>query len=63
MTDPALIQISRALISVSDKTGVEELGKFLGSRGFVILSTGGTANALRAAGVKFMDVSEHSGFP
>ena len=63
MADAALIPISRALISVSDKTGVEELGKFLGARGVEILSTGGTAKALRAAGVEVKDVAEHTGFP
>jgi phosphoribosylaminoimidazolecarboxamide formyltransferase/IMP cyclohydrolase len=63
MTDTALMPISRALISVSDKTGVEELAKFLAARGVEILSTGGTAKALRDAGIAVKDVSEHTGFP
>ncbi|MCH9052135.1 MAG: bifunctional phosphoribosylaminoimidazolecarboxamide formyltransferase/IMP cyclohydrolase [Proteobacteria bacterium] len=63
MAEDALIAISRALISVSDKTGVEELGRFLAARGVEILSTGGTAKALRGAGVEVKDVSRHTGFP
>ncbi len=56
-------KISRALISVSDKTGVVQFAKKLRKRGVEILSTGGTAKALREAGVKVMDVSEFTGFP
>ena len=63
MAEDALIPISRALISVSDKTGVEELGKFLAARGVEILSTGGTAKALRDAGINVKDVAEYTGFP
>jgi phosphoribosylaminoimidazolecarboxamide formyltransferase/IMP cyclohydrolase len=55
--------IRRALISVSDKTGLVELGKFLVGQGVEILSTGGTAKALRDAGVKVIEVSDHTGFP
>ncbi len=55
--------IARALISVSDKTGLIEFGKFLESQGVEILSTGGTAKALMDAGVKVTQVSEHTGFP
>src|SRR5262245_25922318 len=55
--------IARALISVSDKTGVVELGRFLQQAGVEILSTGGTAKALREAGVKLRDVAEVTGFP
>ncbi|SDB61240.1 bifunctional phosphoribosylaminoimidazolecarboxamide formyltransferase/IMP cyclohydrolase [Belnapia rosea] len=61
MTD--LVPIRRALISVSDKTGLLEFGRFLAGRGVEILSTGGTARALREAGVPVKDVSEHTGFP
>ncbi len=61
MTD--LVPIRRALISVSDKTGLLEFGRFLAGRGVKILSTGGTARALREAGVPVKDVSEHTGFP
>lgn len=55
--------VKRALISVSDKTGVVDLAKKLVKRGVEILSTGGTAKALRDAKVKVKDVSEFTGFP
>jgi len=55
--------IQRALISVSDKTGVTELARALAAMGVEILSTGGTASALRAAGIAVTDVSEVTGFP
>ncbi len=58
-----ILPIRRALISVSDKTGLIEFGRFLASRGTEILSTGGTAKALREAGVPVKDVSDHTGFP
>jgi len=53
----------RALLSVSDKTGLEELGHALAARGIELVSTGGTAAALRAAGLAVRDVSELTGFP
>jgi phosphoribosylaminoimidazolecarboxamide formyltransferase / IMP cyclohydrolase len=56
-------KILRALISVSDKTGLLELGRGLQALGVEILSTGGTAVALREAGISVKDVSEHTGFP
>jgi phosphoribosylaminoimidazolecarboxamide formyltransferase/IMP cyclohydrolase len=55
--------IRRALLSVSDKTGIEDLGRFLAAAGVEILSTGGTARALVAAGVPVVEVSDHTGFP
>jgi phosphoribosylaminoimidazolecarboxamide formyltransferase/IMP cyclohydrolase len=55
--------IRRALISVSDKTGLEDLGKHLAESGVEILSTGGTAKALRDLGLNVKDVSEETGFP
>ncbi|MHC8508092.1 MAG: bifunctional phosphoribosylaminoimidazolecarboxamide formyltransferase/IMP cyclohydrolase [Rhodospirillales bacterium] len=55
--------IRRALISVSDKSGLAELGEFLAGRGVEILSTGGSARALRDAGVAVTEVSDHTGFP
>lgn len=55
--------IKRALISVSDKTGLLELAQFLAEHDVEILSTGGTAKAMRDAGVQVKDVSEHTGFP
>ncbi|MBX6376373.1 MAG: bifunctional phosphoribosylaminoimidazolecarboxamide formyltransferase/IMP cyclohydrolase, partial [Acetobacteraceae bacterium] len=61
MTD--LVPVRRALLSVSDKTGLIEFGRFLAAQGVEILSTGGTARALREAGVPVKDVSEHTGFP
>ena len=61
MTD--VIAPRRALLSVSDKTGLIEFGRFLAARGVEVLSTGGTAKALRDAGVPVKDVSDHTGFP
>jgi phosphoribosylaminoimidazolecarboxamide formyltransferase/IMP cyclohydrolase len=55
--------IRRALISVSDKRGVVELAKLLHEQGVAILSTGGTAAALAAAGVPVTQVSSHTGAP
>jgi phosphoribosylaminoimidazolecarboxamide formyltransferase/IMP cyclohydrolase len=55
------IRVRRALISVSDKTGVAEFGRALAELGVQILSTGGTAAALREAGVEVTDVSEFTG--
>jgi len=57
------IQIKRALLSVSDKTGLVELGKALSDKGVELVSTGGTAKALRDAGLTVMDVSDLTGFP
>ncbi|WP_193173167.1 bifunctional phosphoribosylaminoimidazolecarboxamide formyltransferase/IMP cyclohydrolase [Nisaea nitritireducens] len=58
-----LVRISRALISVSDKAGLIELGKALAAHGVEILSTGGTAKALAEAGVPVKEVADHTGFP
>jgi len=58
-----VLPIRRALLSVSDKTGLLEFGRFLAAKGVEILSTGGTAKALRDAGVPVKDVSDHTGFP
>ncbi len=55
--------IRRALLSVSDKTGLVDLGRALAARGVELLSTGGTATALRDAGLAVRDVSEATGFP
>jgi phosphoribosylaminoimidazolecarboxamide formyltransferase/IMP cyclohydrolase len=55
--------VRRALVSVSDKTGLEELGRFLAARGVEILSTGGSAKALAAAGVPVREVADYTGFP
>ncbi|GAB4263171.1 MAG: bifunctional phosphoribosylaminoimidazolecarboxamide formyltransferase/IMP cyclohydrolase [Pararhodobacter sp.] len=61
MTD--LAPLKRALISVSDKTGLIDLGRALAERGVDLVSTGGTAKALRDAGLSVRDVSELTGFP
>jgi phosphoribosylaminoimidazolecarboxamide formyltransferase / IMP cyclohydrolase len=58
-----MASIKRALISVSDKTGVVEMAKGLEALGAEILSTGGTAKALREAGVKVTDVAAYTGSP
>src|SRR6476619_6575683 len=55
------IRVRRALISVSDKTGVADFAKGLAALGVEILSTGGTASALREAGIEVTDVSEFTG--
>ncbi|MER3422020.1 MAG: bifunctional phosphoribosylaminoimidazolecarboxamide formyltransferase/inosine monophosphate cyclohydrolase [Nitrospiraceae bacterium] len=55
--------VKRALISVSDKTGVVEMAKGVASLGAEILSTGGTAKALRDAGLAVMDVAAYTGSP
>jgi len=56
-------KISRALISVSDKAGVDEFARGLAALGVEIISTGGTARLLREAGCRVRDVSELTGFP
>jgi phosphoribosylaminoimidazolecarboxamide formyltransferase / IMP cyclohydrolase len=58
-----LIKIKRALISVSDKTGLNELASVLANFGVQIISTGGTAKALRESGFTVTDVSHITGFP
>ena len=55
--------ITRALISVSDKTGVVEFARDLAEAGVEILSTGGTARLLRDSGITVMEVSDYTGFP
>ncbi len=57
------IKIKRALLSVSDKTGLAELGHALAARDIELVSTGGTAKTLREAGLKVRDISELTGFP
>ncbi len=58
-----LLPVRRALLSVSDKTGLVELARALSARGVELLSTGGTARAIRDAGLPVKDVSEVTGFP
>ncbi len=57
------LSISRALISVSDKSGVTELGHALSAEGVEILSTGGTYKTLAEAGIPVTEVSAYTGFP
>ena len=61
MTQP--VTIRRALLSVSDKTGLIELGRALAEKGVDLVSTGGTAKALRDAGLPVRDISDLTGFP
>ena len=57
------IPIRRALLSVSDKTGLVELGRSLASLGVELLATGGTFRALVDAGLKAREIAEYTGFP
>ncbi|WP_068070778.1 bifunctional phosphoribosylaminoimidazolecarboxamide formyltransferase/IMP cyclohydrolase [Novosphingobium lentum] len=57
------VKIGRALLSVSDKAGLVELGQALSRRGVELVSTGGTAKALRDAGLAVRDVADLTGFP
>ncbi|WP_339108718.1 bifunctional phosphoribosylaminoimidazolecarboxamide formyltransferase/IMP cyclohydrolase [Thioclava sp. GXIMD4216] len=57
------VPLTRALISVSDKTGLIDFARALSARGVELLSTGGTAKALREAGMSVRDVAEVTGFP
>ncbi|MDZ4815678.1 MAG: bifunctional phosphoribosylaminoimidazolecarboxamide formyltransferase/IMP cyclohydrolase [Verrucomicrobiota bacterium] len=57
------MKIQRALLSVSDKTGLIDLARVLEKFNVELLSTGGTAKAIREAGIPVKDVSEHTGFP
>ena len=57
------VNIRRALISVSDKTGLVELGRALAAEGVEILSTGGSARALREAGIAVVEVADYTGVP
>jgi phosphoribosylaminoimidazolecarboxamide formyltransferase/IMP cyclohydrolase len=61
MTHP--IKIKRALLSVSDKTGLLEFAKTLAAHGVELISTGGTAKALKDSGLPVKDISDHTGFP
>ena len=58
-----LYPVRRALISVSDKTGLIDLAKALSAGGIEILSTGGSAKAIRDAGIDVRDVADVTGFP
>ena len=58
-----MARIQRALLSVSDKSGLVDLARVLHTAGVELLSTGGTAKAIREAGIPVKDISEHTGFP
>src|SRR3954463_6535091 len=60
MTD---VKVARALLSVSDKTGLADLGRALARHDVELVSTGGTAKALREAGLEVRDISDLTGFP
>src|SRR2546430_15889970 len=61
--DLGLVKIRRALISVSDKTGIVDFARELKRFDVEIISTGGTVKALRDAGIEVRDVSDVTGFP
>jgi phosphoribosylaminoimidazolecarboxamide formyltransferase/IMP cyclohydrolase len=56
-------KIERAIISVTDKSGIVEFAKSISELGVQILSTGGTARALREGGISVTDISDYTGFP
>ncbi len=58
-----MIEVKRALISVSDKTGLVDLAGVLAKNNVEIISTGGTAKAIREAGIQVKEISEFTGFP
>src|SRR2546421_7745287 len=60
---PDLRRITRALLSVSDKSGLIDFARALSGHGIELVSTGGTARAIADAGLKVIDVSELTGFP
>jgi phosphoribosylaminoimidazolecarboxamide formyltransferase / IMP cyclohydrolase len=62
-TEADQVKVTRALLSVSDKDGLVEFATFLAEQGVELLSTGGTAKAMRAAGLTVKDVSEYTGHP
>ena len=63
MTQPGEVRVRRALLSVSDKTGVVEFARGLAELGIELLSTGGTATALREAGLEVRSIEDFTGFP
>ncbi|MGY8985103.1 MAG: bifunctional phosphoribosylaminoimidazolecarboxamide formyltransferase/IMP cyclohydrolase [Sphingomonadales bacterium] len=58
-----VVPIKRALLSISDKSGLLDLAKALSKKGVEILSTGGSAKVIRAAGIEVKEVADHTGFP
>ena len=62
-TSSETARIQRAILSVTDKTGLVEFARKLAQSGVELISTGGTAKLLRDSGLKVKDISEHTGFP
>src|SRR6059058_870430 len=60
---PGEVRVARALLSVSDKTGIVEFARGLAELGIEIVSTGGTARELSAAGLHVREISDLTGFP
>jgi phosphoribosylaminoimidazolecarboxamide formyltransferase/IMP cyclohydrolase len=60
---PGEVQVARALLSVSDKTGIVEFARGLADLGIEIISTGGTAQELTAAGIQVRSIDDLTGFP
>ena len=58
-----MAEIKRALVSVSDKTGVVDFTRFLTEKGIELISTGGTYKLLKSEGLKVTEISEYTGFP
>src|SRR4051794_16878975 len=63
VTAPGEVRVKRALITVSDKTGIAEFARCLQELGVEIVSTGGTAKALAEAGVETRPIDDYTGFP
>src|SRR3954471_22885591 len=63
MTQPGEVRIRRAVLSVSDKTGIVDFAKGLDALGIELISTGGTAQALEAAGLEVRAIDDFTGFP
>src|SRR4051794_204647 len=63
MTQPGEVRIHRALLSVSDKTGIVDFARGLAELGVELVSTGGTAAALRDAGLEVRSIEDFTGFP
>ena len=63
MTQPGEVRIARALLSVSDKTGLVEFASGLAELGIELISTGGTAAALAQAGIPARPIEDFTGFP
>ena len=63
MTQPGEVRIQRAVLSVSDKTGIVEFARGLAELDVELVSTGGTASALREAGLAIRDIQDFTGFP